>query len=72
VKAALVVLVVLLTLKFPVPAVATATTVLAVAATVITHPLVILLAELGALAVIAAGIARAAGVTIPSNWRYST
>ncbi len=68
-KAALVIVAVLLALAFPVPAAATATTVLAVAAAVITHPLSILLAELGALAVIAGGIARSAGVTIPINWR---
>ena len=71
-KAALVILAVLLALAFPVPIADTATAVLTVAAAVITHPLSILLAELAVLAVIAAGIARAAGLSIPINWRYST
>ena len=36
---------------------------------VLMHPQAVIAAELVALAVIAAGIARSAGVTIPINWR---
>jgi hypothetical protein len=43
--------------------------VITVAAVVVSHPVLILLAELAVLAVIAAGIARAAGLSFPTSWR---